>query len=157
MSRQSPGILTGRLLTVMARRITHGGVPEQFETRALIWNAEHGVALFDTHAGSDGSAPRRPVGIVFPTGTDTEVRVASPLPDTPAGRRVASDIRAGKLKGLSVEFSSTSETRADGLRRIARANLTGLATVETPAYPSAEVEIRHKKRRHWMPPIPRSA
>ena len=153
-SRQSPGILTGRLLSY-GEQIVHKGTPELFESRSLNWNVEDGIALFDSHAGAQGEAARRPVGVVFPEASDTEVRISSPLPDSVAGRRVAAAVKAGRASGLSIEFSPVTETRSAGVRRIGRANLTGLAVVDTPAYPSAKVEVRGK-RKVWLPPIPRS-
>lgn len=152
-SRQSPGILTGRLLTY-GERIVHAKGPETFEPRALEWGSD-GVTLYDTHDGSLGDVPRRPVAIVHPVQSDTEARIEEPLPDTPAGRRVADAIRGGALKGLSIEFRAQAERHADGVRRIVRALLTGLAVVASPAYPSASVEVRGK-RRFWMPLIPRT-
>ena len=144
-SRLSPGRLVGRLLSY-GETIRHSKGPELFEPRSLQWGS-NGVVLFDGH----DVAPRKPIGIVHPVQTDTEARVDFPLPDTPAGRRVAEKVRGGSLRGLSIEFRSASETIRAGVRRIAKAWLVGLAVVPDPAYSSAAVEVRGKgRRRIWL-------
>ena len=145
-TRDSPGVLSGRLLSY-GEQITHAKGREVFESRALEWG-DSGVVLYEGHEVT----PRAPVGIVHPVQADSEARIRYPLPNSATGRRVAARVRAGELKGLSVEFRAAAEHRdAAGVRRITRAWLTGLATVASPAYPSASVEVRHKRRaRVWL-------
>ena len=144
-TRQSPGRLVGRLLTY-GERIVHNRGPESFESRALQWG-DDGVVLYDGH----DAEPRKPIGIMQPIQTDTEARVDFALPDTAAGRRVAEKVRRGDLKGMSVEFRSAEERRErSGLRRIVKAWVTGAAVVSSPAYSSALIEVRSKRRRLWL-------
>lgn len=139
-TRTGPGRLIGRLLQY-GERITHSKGPEVFESRALQWG-DSGVVLYDSH----DQTPRRPVAIVHPEQSDSEARIDIRLPDTSAGRRVAAGVREGSLRGLSVEFRSAAERYRDGVRRISKAWLSGLALVENPAYSSATVEVREKDR-----------
>lgn len=138
-ARRGPGRLSGRLLQY-GEEITHSKGPEVFEPRSLQWG-EDGVVLYDSH----DVAPRKPVAIVHPANSDTEARVDFPLPDTPAGRRIAQRVRSQELRGLSVEFRSAEETRKNGVRKIAKAWLSGLAVVRDPAYSSATVEVRNRR------------
>ena len=74
-----------------------------FEAGALHW-PDDGVLLRSMHKRQD------PVARFIPEATDTEVRVSIPLPDTTAGRDAATNVKAGVLKGLSVEFRSERES-----------------------------------------------
>ena len=57
------------------------------------------------------------------------------LPDTTAGRDAATNVRAGVLKGLSVEFRSEKETVRNGpVRIIEKAALVGVGLVDYPSY-----------------------
>ena len=142
-TRQSPGRLVGRLLAY-GQEIVHDRGKETFESRSLTWGPD-GVVLYDGH----DVEPRKPIGIMHPSQTDTEARINFALPDTAAGRRVADDVRRGELKGMSVEFRSAEERREkSGLRRIVRAWVTGAAVVASPAYSSAVVEVRNKPAEH---------
>ena len=137
---------SGRLLAY-GEQITHAKGREVFEARSLQWG-DSGVVLYEGH----GQTPRQPVGIVHPV--QAEARIRYPLPNTASGRRVAEQVRGGELKGLSVEFRSASERRENGVRRIEKAWLTGLAVVKDPAYASASVEVRRKSRRRvWPEPV----
>ena len=60
-------------------------------------------------------------------------------------------IRAGKLRGLSVEFRALSQQFDQDLRQIRKAMLGGLGLVDRPAYQgSAGLEVRRGRRRLWQ-------
>ena len=145
-TRASPGRLVGTLMPY-GETIRHGGRGEMFEARSLQWGAD-GVTFYDSH----DRTPRRPVAIVHPEQRDNGAFLDFPLPNNPAGRRIAAGVRGGQLKGLSVEFRSAAETRdGNGVRKISKAWLSGLAAVADPAYASATVEVRGKQRRRfWL-------
>ena len=136
--RQGPGRLVGKLLSY-GEKITHSKGPETFEARALQWGAD-GVTLYEGHE----IEPRKPVAIVHPVQSDSDASIDVRLPDTPAGRRIADRVKKGELRGLSVEFRSAAERVINGVRRISKAWLVGLAVVADPAYSSAAVELRNK-------------
>ena len=142
-TRQGPGRLTGRLLSY-GETITHSKGKEQFEPRALQWG-DDGVVFYDSHQ----TAPRNPVAIVQPENRDSEAVVDFVLPDTSAGRRIAQRFRDGTYKGLSIEFRSVREAYRDGIRRISKAWVNGFAAVESPAYPSATVEVRESDTEYY--------
>ena len=88
-----------------------------------------------------------PIARFIPEATDGEVRVAIQLPDTTAGRDAASNVKAGVLRGLSVEFVAERERQPSGVRVIERARLVGAGLVDSPSYAGAGVEVRDKGRR----------
>ncbi|MDE0166263.1 MAG: HK97 family phage prohead protease [Bryobacterales bacterium] len=139
-TRQGPGRLVGRLLSY-GEQIVHGQGRETFESRSLTFG-DDGIVFYDSH----DVTPRRPVAIVHPENRDTEAVVDFVLPDTGAGRRVAKRFREGSYKGLSIEFRSVREKYVAGVRRISEALVNGFAAVESPAYPSAQVEVRSKRK-----------
>ena len=55
---------------------------------------------------------------------------------------IADLVTRGALSGLSVEFNSNKEYRNSGQRIIEKAELTGLAIVDRPAYSQARIELR---------------
>ena len=140
--RLGPGRLVGVLLPYGQRAADR---PEMFEAGALHWPSD-GVLLRAMHRRDS------PVARFTPEATEAEVRASIPLPDTTAGRDAAANVRAGVLKGLSVEFHSERETRRDGLRVIQRARLVGAGLVDSGAYAGATVEARGEKvrRRLWL-------
>ena len=141
-TRLSPGTISGSLLKY-GETIRHERGLEVFEPRSLTWDKDHGIVLYNSHEQRE----RKPVGIVFPEDNGTEARFTFNLPDSPAGRRLATEVRNQKLKGLSIEFRSLSEKVVQGIRRIAKAAVSGIAAVETPAYQTASLEVRDKQDR----------
>lgn len=140
--RRGPGRLVGVLMPYGERAADR---PEMFESGALHWPAD-GVLLRSMHRRES------PIARFTPEATDTEVRVRIALPDTSAGRDAASNVKAGVLRGLSVEFRAERERRQDGVRIISRAALTGAGLVDSGAYAGATVEARGKRerRRLWL-------
>ena len=131
-SRQSPGLLSGVLLTYETRAQDRA---EMFSQDAMRWpklgfniNAQHNRAA--------------PVVRVIPFVEGRELRVLAALPNTAAGRDAAENIREGVYTGLSVEFAAEVETREAGYRRIKRAFLGGAALVDSPSYGDSLVEVR---------------
>ena len=141
-TRQSPGRISGTLITYGKRASDR---PEVFADGSLSW-PDGGVILNEQH---DRTAP---ILRFTPTVEGREVRVDAPLPDTQRGRDVATLIRDGTMRGLSVEFRSLDEGTRDGAREVRRAALIGAAVVTDAAYAGA-LEVRHKtlrRRRVWL-------
>ena len=136
-SRRGPGRLVG---TLMPYEVRASDRAEQFSKGALHWPAD-GVLLRAMHRRDS------PIARFTPEATDGEVRVAIQLPDTTSGRDAASNVKAGVLRGLSVEFVSERERQAGGVRMIERARLVGAGLVDSPSYAGAGVEVRDKGRR----------
>ena len=73
------------------------------------------------------------------------LEVRAELPPTRAADDVLELVRRGVMRGLSVEFRVVAE-RLDGqVRVIERAALSGVAVVDTPAYPQSDVEARRRR------------
>ena len=137
----SPGRLTGVLMKYGERA---GDRAELFEDGALRW-PNNGVVLRRQHARA------APIMRIIPEQRGREVILDAPLPDTQAGRDAAREIRDGLLPGLSVEFRSSGENRAGGVRRISSALLVGAGLVDESSYPGSTVEVRRRgRRRLWL-------
>ena len=74
----------------------------------------------------------------------TELRIEAALPKTQAADDALELVKAGVFRGLSMEFQATSERMEGGVRVIDKAVLSGVAIVDTPAYPASEVEARRR-------------
>ena len=142
-SRQSPGRITGTLLTYGKRASDR---PEVFADGALRWD-DGGVILNEQHNR------QAPILRFVPTVDGREVRIDAPLPDTQRGRDAATMIRNGTMTGLSVEFSADDEGMRGGVREVRKAKLLGAAVVDSPSYEGAlEVRQRGQARRlaRWL-------
>ena len=137
-TRQSPGRLTGVLLTYETRA---GDRPEIFRRGALRWPAA-GVLVREMHLRE------RPIVRVLPFVDGDQVRIDTPLPNTQLGRDSSTNIKEGIYTGLSVEFHAEAEGRRGNLREITRALLGGAGLVDSPSYTGSTVEVRAK--RYWQ-------
>ena len=131
-TRQSPGRLTGVLMPYGVKASDRA---EMFELGALEW-PEEGVLVRRQHDRSS------PIVKVVPHLDGNDLRIDAPLLNSTAGRDTAEELRAGVLTGLSVEFTSTRETRRNGLRVIQKAMLGGAGLVDYPSYMGAKAELR---------------
>lgn len=138
-SRESPGRLRGVLLTYGERASDR---PEVFERGSLRW-PDNGVVLRRQHNRGE------PIVRFVPEVRGDQVLVDVPLPDSPAGRGIAAEMRSTPplFEGLSVEFRATSETNVGGVRRIRGALLDGAGLVDSPSYSGSRVEVRNRGRR----------
>ena len=135
-TRQSPGRLTGTLLTYEKRATDRA---ELFKDGALSW-PEGGIVLNVQHDR------KQPLTRFTPVVEGREVRVDVPLPDTGAGRDIATLVRNGTMTGLSIEFRSRQESQRNGLREVRAAELLGAAVVDSASYVGA-LEVREKGKR----------
>ena len=135
----SPGRIVG---TIIETGRVAGDRPEIFTPGALQWPA-NGIRLLAEHRG-------RQIMRVTPTVDGTAVRVDAALPDTAIGREVASEVRAGTKRGLSLEFHCTEEAQVQGVREVRGAIMDAAAVVADGAYSQARVEVREKKRPLWL-------
>lgn len=70
------------------------------------------------------------------------LEVMAELPATRAADDVLELVRKKILRGLSIEFVTTAERMEGGVRVIERANLSGVAVVDRPAYSDSLVQAR---------------
>lgn len=148
-SDDAPPVLEG-VVPYGSRGTTPTGQPEVLEPGSLrmddvVLNRQHNrdLALARTDGGGLELSDR-PDGL----------HVRAELPDTPLARETVELVRSKVLRGLSPEFMVREEhVDADGVRRIDRADLVGLAVVDSPAYPEAEVAARAaagERPRLWL-------
>ena len=82
------------------------------------------------------------------------VKIDVALPDTQAGRDLATGVREGLFTGLSVEFRSMKEGRRGGIREIRQAFVPRAAIVDSPSYSGSTVQVRERgeggRRRVWL-------
>ena len=83
--------------------------------------------------------------------------LAAELPVTREADDTLTLVRAGVLRGLSIEFRAVVERMEGETRVISRATLGAISVVDEPAYPASEVEARRaampapaRWRRVWL-------
>ena len=126
--------IAGRTLTGAA--MVYGDVSPDFrerfepgafgEVRAIDLNLQHDPAVVVARGASLTDGPEA-------------LRVAATLPE---GSAALALVRRRALAGFSIEFHAKAERREAGVRVVERAELTGLALVDRPAYPGARPEVR---------------
>ena len=72
------------------------------------------------------------------------LRMRAALPETREASDALTLVRAGVLRGLSVEFIAHDETYQDGVRVIRGATLRNIGLVDRPAYAGATPEVRRR-------------
>lgn len=75
------------------------------------------------------------------------VTMRAVLPDTTDARDLAALVRAGVMRGLSVEFVPGDERLEAGVRVIGSAVLQAVGVVDDPAYAAATVEAMRARQR----------
>ena len=135
----SPGRITGTMIEL--GRVASDR-REVFTPGSVQWPAG-GIKLLAEHRG-------REVMRVMPTVDGSEIKIDARLPDSALGREVAAEVRAGRKRGLSVEFHATSEVTVAGVREVRGALVDAAAVVPSPAYTQARVEVRERRRRRWL-------
>lgn len=84
---------------------------------------------------------RTPQTLTLTDGPDA-LRMAATLPETREADDALAAVRAGLLRGLSLEFRAVRAPFVDGLRTIRKATLRAFGLVDTPAYAGSTVEAR---------------
>ena len=117
---------------------------EVFEAGSLSWD-HNGIVVNRMHQRSS------PIMRCVPVEVEGRLMINQEIPDTVAGRDCESEVRAGLLASLSVEFRSVKESIVLGVRRISEAVLTGAAVCDAGAYEAAKVEARElaARDREW--------
>lgn len=139
---------------------------QQADLRAFRESIVAGAFVFDDVTLNIQHDRGRPVartgaGLRLTDGPD-DLRMEARLPETRNATDALEAVRAGLIRGLSVEMEVREqdwEDRPDGAHRIIRsANLLGIGLVDRPAYAGSEVEARARqilsqrpkaKRRIW--------
>ncbi len=75
----------------------------------------------------------------------TALRLSAALPKTREARDAVALVKAGVLRGLSVEFRAVRERLDGAVRVIERAVLLGVALVDKPAYDASTVQARARE------------
>ena len=92
-------------------------------------------------------------GLSVEDSTDA-LRMVAELPQTREADDVLALVRAGVLRGLSLEFVAQRERMEGRIRVISKARLRGVAVVDRPAYPESAVAARadngRRRRRIWL-------
>lgn len=139
--------VSGRTLSGVAMRygdvaLTRGGL-ERFERRAFGEAAALDTILTFQHDKNAPLARTGGGGLVFTDGPDA-LRYRAVLPRTRAADDALALVRAGVLRGSSVEFVPVAERFEEGIRVVSSAILQRLGIVDRPAYPASTVEARQR-------------
>lgn len=116
--------------------------PERFEPGAFGEGRASDVILNLQHQRVVPIA-RTGAGLELVDGPDALCMVAN-LPDTTAARDGVELVKAGVLRGLSIEFHALEERLENGVRVISKALLSAIGVVDSPAYELATVEARRR-------------
>ena len=147
--RYSEGVtLDGRTLSGLAMPYGQVGKPgggkpnERFEAGAFgdLSNAD---VLLNTMHRRDRPLARSGDGGLTLADDGKALAVRAKLPKTRDADDTLALVKAGVLRGLSVEFRARQERREAGVRVIERADLVAIAVVDKPSYEGATVDVRH--------------
>ena len=83
--------------------------------------------------------------------TPEALEVTARLPEIPAAMRALDDVKAGRLRGFSVEFDALQETRDGEIRVVERAALAGVGLVRNPSYAGSVAEVRQGAAEAFIP------
>ena len=136
-NRDSPGRLTGTLLRYLEPAHDR---PEVFERGALYWDDDLILNIQHDRA--------QPIMRFTPYLEGDDVKVDAMLPDRTIGRDVASAVKDGTLRGLSVEIdrASVQSQMVNGVRRISRARLVAAGVVDSGSYKNSTVSVRQRQQ-----------
>ena len=118
---------------------------ERFEAGAFGDVAAADAILNRQHARGKPLARTGGGGLVFQDSPEA-LSFRAELPDTTDSRDVMALVRAGVLRGASVEFHARQERYEGDLAVVQKADLVGLAIVDSPAYPESVVAERAAAR-----------
>ena len=142
--RQGPGRILEGVAVRYGDTATLPWGDERFEPGAFGDLAAADVILNVQHSREKPIARTGGAGLSL---VDTHERLAlrAELPVTQEADDALALVRAGVLRGLSVEFRAVAERIEGGVRVIERAILSAVGLVDTPAYPASEVEARRRR------------
>ena len=131
--------IAGRVLTYgETARLPFGS--ERWEAGAV--REAPGGAILNLHHRRDRPLARTGGGGLTLEDGPEALRMVADLPFTRDGDDALALVRAGVLRGLSVEFAPTAERNESGVRVIEGATVFGVGLVDRPAYPSSLPEVR---------------
>jgi len=153
----SPGTLAGVAMRYGTVADLGGGLMERFMPGAFGPDPGRRDVLANWQHSRESPLGRTGGGGLTLTDGPDALRAELVLPDTMAGRDVATLADRGVLRGFSVEFRSLSDGFDRGVRVVTGAVLTGLAIVDRPAYGDALASLRSRaldaampRRRIWL-------
>ena len=124
---------------------------ERFEPRAF-GNLESADVILNV--AHDRARPLARTGAgLFLVDTAESLTVRAELPNTREADDVLELIKAGVLRGLSIEFLARQKRFEGEIRVVSDAALTGLGVVDRPAYRGSAVSARSatdQRRRLWL-------
>ena len=118
-----------------------GGISERFEPGAFGDLASLDIVLNVQHERTRPIARTGGAGLRLSDSPES-LTMSVELPDTADARDTLALVKAGVLRGVSVEFRAIAERFEQGVRIISEALLTGLAIVDKPAFGLSTVATR---------------
>ena len=132
-------ILEGTVLAYGDLAVVGPGVRERFAPGAFVGHMAD-VVLNRQHVRTQPVA-RTEAGLVL-TDSAEALMLRADLPVTAGGTEALAMVRAGLLRGLSVEFRAIRQGMAGGVRVVYEAWLDAIGLVDRPAYPASAVQAR---------------
>ena len=130
------GNLTGVVIKYGAEA-RMAGFRERFESGSL----EYSDVIVTLHHRRDKPVARVGAGLTL-TDSPEALRCVIDLPDTPIAAECRDLVKAGILRGLSIEFFPVRERWEKDLRIIERAKLPAFSVVDKPAYIDSKLSMR---------------
>ena len=118
-----------------------GGISERFEPGAFGDVVGLDLVLNVAHQRTRPIARTGGAGLTLSDSPESLTMSVEP-PDTADARDTLALVKAGVLRGVSVEFRAIAERFENGVRIITGALLTGLAIVDKPAYGESTIQAR---------------
>ena len=153
----SPGTLSGVAMPYGSIADLGGGLRERFVPGAFGPEPGRRDVLANWQHSRESPLGRTGGGGLVLTDSPEALRASLTLPDTMAGRDVATLAARRVLRGWSVEFRALSDGFQSGVRVVTGAVLTGIAIVDRPAYGEALASLRARaldaampRRRFWL-------
>ena len=111
---------------------------EMFEPGSVTTSGE---ALLNAYHDQRRPLAREPQTLTF-VSTDEGLRMEADLPETREADDALALVRAGVIKGLSIEFHAIREVMRAGVRVVQRAQVVGVALALNPVYGDTNLEAR---------------
>ena len=114
-----------------------GGLRERFAPGSIL----HSDVIANIQHERSKPVARTGAGLTL-ADSPAELRASIAMPDTAYGREARELVKAGILRGLSMEFLTRQESWEGSERTILSADLVGIGIVDRPAYPDSVIAER---------------
>jgi len=135
--------------TLVGTALRYGDISPDFRERFVPGAFGSVPTIIPVSLQHDSSGIVAPCAVLADSPRSLDVRAC-----LPEGFAALALVRRGALSRFSIEFHAKAERREARVRVVQRAELTGLALVDRPAYPASGAEVRARPGRTMRATIP---